>query len=580
MRVRAVAAPSTESNAVGPVELECTVQGLVVRYLGVGAYQTGYAPGAVTTGTQIAVPWPALLEAQLRADHLFLAFEPSVSPHHRLALVHFSDGTSGDATEQKRRRRLLRILGIAATLVVGVTVTLQLPNWSHRTDGIVTLLLGLGAAIGTLLASYIVEGIWLPEPRNEEQIQQQFVQDLRRFRPVSVGRAAGDLTVAPPLDWNELIARMPRSTLAVLISLTAAGLAFVLTTARFAAPPRTASPATQHPAAAPPGLVERAEYASKNEERALEPAAPVATGRDQAHSPPEASNPKTDVAGAVADSRGPCVCERADSVLWGAGFPRVSTLLIGQSSRQHKDHSHLEIDLAVVNNSQESIPEVNLIVQFFEDEGRKAMKERPLHYGSRLRPGQAVKWNVEARGTSFVVHNPMRELLDSSGAFAPVDSFAELLKANHRPVRLHGAMMLAFLGDARAKGGAIKLREALRESEQPYLDRVLLSQADVITCDWRASEEGRVRKVSACAYNQTAQVQKELALKVRGLDRAFDHRSPLAAPPQVIVEQTWDLSGELTPQSGMLLELEMDTSTVDGRVPVGFEFIVDRAELL
>lgn len=577
MRVRAVAAPSTESNAVGPIELECTVSGLLVKYLGVGAYQTGYAPGAVTSGTQVIVPWAALQEAQLRADHLFLAFESRISPHHRLALVHFSDGTSGDVVERKRRRRLVRWLGLAATLVVGITVMIQLPNWSHRSDGLLTLALGLAAAIATLLASYAVERVWLPEPQSEEQIQHAFVQELRRFRPVSVGRPNASLPAEmAPIDWNALIQRMPRSTFAVIISLTAAGLAFVLTTARFAAPPErhyrdTASLRAQEQ------TVERSEHRQASLAPAppppslVEPPAPAAAQ-------PSVPNPASDRTD-LARPRGPCVCERADSVLWGGGFPRVSTLLIAQSSRQHNDHSHLELELGVVNNSNQPIPEVNLVVQFFENEGRKPTKERPLHYGSRLRPGQAVKWSVNARGTSFVVHNPMGEPL-AADQIAQADAFVELLNANHRPVRLHGAMMLAFLGDARAKGGAVKLREALRESEQPYLDRVLLSQADVMTCDWRASKEGRIRQVSACVFNQTPDVQKELGVKVRGMDRAFDHRSPLAPPPQVIVEQTWVLEGELAPRSGALIELELDTSTRDGRVPTGFEFLVDRSDLL
>src|SRR5690606_24220323 len=189
-----------------------------------------------------------------------------------------------------------------------------------------------------------------------------------------------------------------------------------------------------------------------------------------------------------------CECQRADSALWSLQFPRLSTLLIEQRNRPHKDHQHLEIELAVVNNGNTTLDEVNLMVHFFEGEGgeKRHTKNRPLHYGASLRPAQAIKWHVEARGTSFSIDNPLAQVLpENEKELAGVEGFAELLRANHRPVRLHGAMMLAYLGDQRAKGGALELRKALRESEGPYLDRVLATQSDLISCDWQWREGGR-----------------------------------------------------------------------------------------
>jgi hypothetical protein len=353
--------------------------------------------------------------------------------------------------------------------------------------------------------------------------------------------------------------------------LTATGIAFVLTAARFAPSSDRQSNVEVRSAARP------AEFAT----RAPTVAEPASEPEVVAVSPPAATPAVAEVpAEAAAASPAACECKRADSILWTGGFPRISTLLISSATRAHNEHSHLELELGVVNNSNESLPEVNLMVQFFEDEGKRPMKERPLHYEGPLRPGQAVKWHVEARGTSFQVHNPIREILSAPGAYAPAGEFAELLKANHRPVRLHGAMMLAFLGDARAKGGAMKLQEALRESEQPYLERVLLTQNEVITCDWRASTEGRTREVSACAFNQGSTPQQQLAARVRGLDRPFDHRNPVSTPPQVIVEQTWNLPGELAPKMGQVLQFSLDIDNPEGKIPIGFEFLVDRADRL
>lgn len=573
MRVRAVAAPSPESNAIGPIELECTNQGLHVTYLGVGAFKAGFAPAAITTGTQVVVPWAHVSEVRLQRDHVFLAVEPRLTPHNRLALVHFSDGQEGSPIERQRRQRWFRLIGALASVLVGALVGLQLPRWIAGMGGAAGWSWGLVTGLFTFLAYAAFERLWFPEPRAAEEVQREFIDQVRLFKPVSVGSVSGAPQAPTPLDWNQVIAQLPRSTLAVAITLTATGIAFVLTAARFAPSKDHAVTSTSRPALTPtPSPTLEPE----------EPAAVVANAPEPVGVSPEppatAAEPNTPAS--AVPSQGTCECKRADSILWSEGFPRLSTLLISSANRAHNEHSHLELELAVINNSNESLPEVNLMVQFFEDEGRRAMKERPLHYEGPLRPGQAVKWHVEARGTSFLVHNPVREMLSARGAYAPAGEFAELLKANHRPVRLHGAMMLAFLGDPRAKEGAVKLQDALRESEQPYLERVLQTQTDVISCDWRAATEGRTRQVSACAFNQANAPAKNLAARVRGLDRPFDHRSPVSTPPQVIVEHTWNIAGELAPHTGQLLEFALDLDNPEGKIPVGFEFIVDRADRL
>ena len=570
MRVRAVAAPSPESNAIGPVELECTNQGLHVTYLGVGAFKAGFAPAAVTSGTHVLVPWPAVAEVRLQRDHVFVSLEPRLTPLCRLALVHFSDGQEGAPKERERRQRWFRLIGSAASVLAGLLVALQLPRWFGTMSQLAGAAWGLVVALLTLIGYFAAERLWFPEPRAEADVQREFIDMVRLFKPVSVGAVTGATSAPAPLDWNQVIAQLPRSTLAVAITLTATGIAFVLTAARFA-PGNGATAHVEVRSAISPGA------AAERAPAVVEPVPePEIVSPANAPPPPEPEAPTAP----ASLSRGACECKRADSVLWSSGFPRLSTLLISSANRAHNEHSHLELELAVVNNSSESLPEVNLMVQFFEDEGRRAMKERPLHYEGPLRPGQAVKWHVEARGTSFQVHNPIREVLSAPGAYAPAGEFAELLKANHRPVRLHGAMMLAFLGDPRAKGGAVKLQEALRESEQPYLERVLLTQNEVITCDWRASTEGTTREVSACAYNQSNTPQKQLAARVRGLDRPFDHRSPVSTPPQVIVEQTWQLPDMLEPRTGQLLQFSVDINNPEGKIPIGFEFIVDRADRL
>jgi hypothetical protein len=163
---------------------------------------------------------------------------------------------------------------------------------------------------------------------------------------------------------------------------------------------------------------------------------------------------------------------------------------------------------------------------------------------------------------------------------AGVEGFAELLRANHRPVRLHGAMMLAYLGDQRAKAGALDLRKALRESEGPYLDRVLATQGDLISCDWQWSESGRVRDVAACVYNTSSKPVERAGLAVRALDRVFDSRNPVAPPPLVIAESVVKLPGTFAPQQGRRVISKLDTDNPDGRIPETLEVVTDLFEHL
>ena len=117
MRTRAVAVASERSNAIGSVELECTPLGLIIVYHGVGAFQEGYAPGALTSGTRVVVPWASVKESSLEGDRLFLHVDEALTPHHRLVLAGFSVGDPPDANEVARQRLLVRI-GTGAAMVI------------------------------------------------------------------------------------------------------------------------------------------------------------------------------------------------------------------------------------------------------------------------------------------------------------------------------------------------------------------------------------------------------------------------------------------------------------------------------
>ncbi|MDQ2646657.1 MAG: hypothetical protein M3020_22810, partial [Myxococcota bacterium] len=107
MRYRAVAVANERSNAVGAVEVECTPHGLFVAYLGVGAFREGYAPGALTSGTGLTVPWSNVNEARLEGERVFIAIEPKLTPLNRMLLMNFASGNAAPTPELARRRMLV-----------------------------------------------------------------------------------------------------------------------------------------------------------------------------------------------------------------------------------------------------------------------------------------------------------------------------------------------------------------------------------------------------------------------------------------------------------------------------------------
>ena len=236
---------------------------------------------------------------------------------------------------------------------------------------------------------------------------------------------------------------------------------------------------------------------------------------------------------------------------------------MGKNPDESKRKRYLELDIAVVNNSNKEIEEVALMVLFFErDSGssrRTQVSNRPLFFEGPLLPGQAIKWSVEAEGTEFEIQNPITGTIGPNGEdAAPANRIAELLSAHNRPVRLHGAMLLAFLGDSRAKEGVLALREALRDDEAPYLTRLIQSLSDVRVCDVRVTPSGNRGQVAACIHNLSKEARRDLGVKVRGLERAVATDSPLAEPPTVLTESIVNVPGELAPNTGRGLHFAID----------------------
>jgi hypothetical protein len=258
--------------------------------------------------------------------------------------------------------------------------------------------------------------------------------------------------------------------------------------------------------------------------------------------------------------------------------------LIAQRSRPHAGHQHIDLQLAVVNNGDQTLRRLQVSVAFYErkpgTEGRgEQMVERPLYFEGPLGPGRAIKWQVEGRGTSFEVLAPDLGTLDTDGSnVAPADAFAALTDANHRPVRLHAAMMLAFLQDPRARTSTLELHNALRQEEGPYLDRVLHSTGELSACQLEVAptQVAGQHRITGCAYNRTDQPIENATLRLQSLSDTPDPHRPTSSPPLVLAHDTVMLAGSLPAKAGRRFEFSAGLLSQSDQPPRSHEVIIAR----
>jgi hypothetical protein len=279
-----------------------------------------------------------------------------------------------------------------------------------------------------------------------------------------------------------------------------------------------------------------------------------------------------------------CTCKRADSPLWNEPIEQLSSLVISTKVTTGPEAKRTEVEIAAINNSDKDVRELAMQLEFFDQDPPPSNKKysvanRAVYFEGPLTPGQAIKWSVEARGSTFDIDHPRPGTIGPAGdAAAPTNLLADLLNANHRPVRLHGAMMLAYLGDPRAKEATLKLKEALREEEGPFLDRVLRTLGDVKTCNVRISGGGPKRSVEACVFNGSSEPRQKMALRVRVLGARVNREAPTAPPPPVVAEATVKLPGEVAAQAGVLVKADVELA-YSGE-PAAIEAFADREDLL
>jgi len=589
MKVRAVALGEERSNAIGTVELECAPFGLVIAYLGVGSFSEGYAPGALTRGTLVTVPYTRLRQARFEGERLLLEIDPELTPHHKLVLGGFTIGDGTHRHELYRQRLVLRTGAFGFALVCALVAALAVPRLSPSSSATLAIGIAIVVAATVLGLGFFIDRKLVSGELKGEAAQDALAHDMRLYLPdlVRLDRPPPKAPKALPLpDFQGFL---PRTTAAVVITLTAGGLAAVLVSKwMLDAPESTVRaartlPAAEEPLNEPepaPDPAQVVDLDSEDTPAAAAPAQAAPPGPPATPAASAASGPTGTAAAGDVIRTGNCQCARASSLLWQTAVPKLSVLVLSTKLRQDGRRKHLELDVAVVNNSGGALSDVTLRVNFFERDPppsnqRHFSRHRVLFFEGPLEPGQAIKWSTEARGIEFELENPVEGDIGPGGdGAAPADAFAELLNANHRPVRLHGAMMLAYLGDARAREGALKLQDALRDEEASYLRRVLDSMAQVKPCQFELSGSGATRTLHACVFNASDQKQEQLMVKLNALDASFSLAHPVGNPPAILGERAWNVPGPLPPGQGTRVETTVTMSDVKGDGAKAFEVLV------
>ncbi len=575
MKVRAIAAASPRSSVVGTVEMECTPAGLMLVYLGASAFTEGYAPGLVLSGADRLVPWSEVTRVETDEEAVFVEVAGRASTSQRLLLLNFSTGNSIDHHELYRRRLIVRVLAASLAVVLAITLSLAAPRLSPGFSAASALAFGGVGALVILFLGFVTDR-WLAfGGADQKRTREAFIGDLALYFPhiirsSAAARSRRSRRPLPPLD-----SILPRTTAAVVVTMASLSLAALVmgkwVTAGNSADVLAARPAEVPAAATPP---------PPPSPQTLSSAPPTGVG---VASPSPAPEPPVVTDLQLGDA---CLCKRADSVLWRDAIPRLTTLLIDSKRERKGNHDDLSLELAAINNGDEPLSELTLRVEFYEQDPPPSLKlyrvsDRTLYYQGPLAPAKAIKWSVSARGTHFKVLPPTEREKPITGDIgpggdnaAPANLLAELLQANHRPVRLHGAMMLAYLGDPRARSAATELRRALREDEGTYLERVLRATAEVRVCEFQALPS----EVRGCIYNTASAPQEGLSIQLRVLASAATHRDPVGPPPQILKSWTWALPQSLGAQQGRRFRVPLDSP--EGLDPAMLEVIADRSDLL
>lgn len=526
----ALALAHRDADVIGPVRITCEPLVLRLDLCGVRRHARQFAPVGVAREATLTVPYSAVRALVRKGPVLLLVLDPRVaSPYLRFALGRFAeDGAMSALTATVARLRLERVLVALLAALAGGLAFLAAPAILSSSAvvraGFASLVLFASFAVFAKLRSVVFDG---------------GARSLRRMRELEamigerlgVGEASVALADADPQpeEMAEILgvsARPGRLAMALFVAALGVSVtAFVLR-----------------------------RYAFREGVRLPVAAAVLGLTADVL--------PLGDAARVlVTPVRVGCRCLRAEAPLWTDGVPQLSVLVsprrglldtvaltpdVVHPIRNHNEVApdpmapRVDFDVIVINNGTVERDTVSLVLTFARRSPsgeRIGVMERGLHYPGRLRSAQAVKWRVRARGSEVRLTLPDAGLVGAEHPVGNADGFFALHTARIAAVRLHGAMMLGYLGDARAEGSVSALTQL-----SPLEDGVRALLADALTpltaCDISLAN-GQLR---ACVHNGSSALLRQLAIAEPGK----------TSPP------SWQVRDLFFPARGLIVELPLE----------------------
>jgi hypothetical protein len=523
--IAALAVADGPADAVGVVQLACEDDALALTLIRAGAYRRGFVPGTLAESVTVHVPYAAVRGLVRRGRALVLTFDRSVpTPFHRFALARFSDDPAETLAAVHRAHRWASTLAWAIPGPIGALAAAIPPaalvGGALGRASLALLVALLTGASMRALAAWLAWGGPVSD-RHREAFETAISERLGLLPPMPRPRGSAaarppvvelEPPAAPQVAWMRIVGLAGIAALGLVVAL-----AFVRRFGTTTAPPA-------------PELDDTA-LAARVEAPPKPPPPPPP--------PPEER----------------CFCTRADSSLWREGMPVLSVMTttgpdgaeVAPTPRlDEHDNPVFGYDVAVVNNGARKIRETRIVLTYAQRDAqnrRVAVTDRGLYWGDPLTPGAAIKWTTEGTGTELRVDKNIAGTLEERGIQpAPADRFFALLRARHRVVRVHGAMMLAYLHDPRAEE-ALDAIGATMAGELAKVRRIRAAAKPIVACDVKVAD-GRL---SACVFNASTKPGTGLSLRELQDDENKPARAWSVAPEVPLhdgVRVAWPLDGE------------------------------------
>jgi hypothetical protein len=546
--VRAVAVAHERCNAVGTVELGCGGKGLFLRFVRISPFSDGYVPYPAATGHALTVPYDQVVRAVTdSAGLVHLTLDPSCTPFNKLVLAglvrEFRYDHHSSFLRRARIESAVTLAAIALWMPVAWSLHALIPSLSEA------LVLALSATAALLLHAMRrdVASRLVMFGTKSERLRSEFLADLslrigpERVRDLGIPDADAAAAAASPAERP--VERDSSESSGLRSLFATAGIVAAVALVAILVSKSLLSVSWEHD----DGRQRTIEATDESTPAAVAVSATTALAAP-AGSVATAAPPKV---------LPPCACDRTDSVLWSGGVPQLAILATTRPGKSSEKRPRIYPEIAVVNNGNQDLKNIILTVDFLmgprDGHPARRLGEEGLLYDGTLGPAQAVKWRVKGRGDDFAVTSSITGKVGESGlAAAPADSFFKLLGAHTPSVRLHGAKMLAWLGDPRAQNAIEQLEREHREDMASTLALLADAVRSMRVCSVRTSRATQPSSlnVEACVFNASQETRERPAIVVRSLRGSSTQ------------ETRWVVEASIPPASGVRTSGLVETSNI------------------